>query len=291
MTPEELAALEEQRDVLLQSLRDLEVERAGGDVGDDDYQALKDDYTVRTAAVLRAIEAGKAAMRGTRPRRPGSRPPSSTGRPRTAPSGGPRSGRARSANQPVGRGQRTLAITLGVAFAIAAVAGLSVVLFSGGRGPGQPVTGSGPSTSTAGGTDRVAEALALENAGQAVDALKLYDEILKDEPNNVEALAYRGWLLKRAGLPDKAMESLDRAVALDPTYADAHFFRGMVLYQDRDDPAGAVVEFKAFLADNPPADFVGAVQEVLAKAEAAAEAKASGAPSPTTTVAPEPAAG
>jgi hypothetical protein len=72
-------------------------------------------------------------------------------------------------------------------------------------------------------------------------------------------------------------------VAVDPTFADAHFFRGMVLLQDRDDPAGAVLEFQAFLANDPPPDFVDAVGEVLAQAQAAATAKAAGA---TTTIAP-----
>jgi tetratricopeptide (TPR) repeat protein len=136
----------------------------------------------------------------------------------------------------------------------------------------------------------VAEALSLETQGKAVDALKVYDDILGQDPGNVEALTYRGWLLKRAGLPDQALESLDRAVAADPTFPDAHFFRGMVLYQDKDDPAGAVTEFQAFLADNPPADYVAQVQQVLAQAEAAAAAKAAGAPAPAADPATPPAA-
>jgi len=354
---EDLAGLEEQRDVLLKSLRDLEQEREAGEIGDDDYAALKDDYTARAATVLRAIEArpteggrrragaaGRARPAGSGRRRPpgvrvaGSRPsgsgagagrrPSrsqaagesgSSGSPAGAgrrpsrsqagvgtsqpgsqaaagtrrsgshgagtqsPSDGPgraRSGARRSSpNVPVGRRQRTLAISLVVAFAVVAMAGISVVLFAGGRTPGDPVTGSVPTTSVS--ASRVDEALALETDGKAVDALRLYDEILASDPDNVEALAYRGWLLKRAGLPDEALVSLDRAVAVDPTFADAHFFRGMVLYQDRDDPAGAVSEFEAFLANNPPPDFVDAVGEVLAQARAAAAAKAT----PTTTTA------
>ena len=61
MNPDALAALEEQRDFLLRSLRDLETEFAAGDVDDHDYRTLKDDYTVRAAAVLRAIDDGRAA--------------------------------------------------------------------------------------------------------------------------------------------------------------------------------------------------------------------------------------
>ncbi len=401
MNAEELAGLEEQRDILLKSLRDLEQERAAGEIGDADYAILKDDLTVRTAAALRAVEAGKVARgasrrgapgrggsartgaarpatrrnatrqgarrqpgghhdgapptvapptgarptgaRPTRARPTGARPtgapptgapptgapptgapptgapptgapptearltearpararptgarptgarptgaPSTGARPATARTNGARRAGASTGGGP-DRRRRSLGITLVVAFSIAAVAGLSVVLTAGDRDPGQPLTGSvpdaSPETSVPGeSSDRVAEALALENDGRAVDALKIYDEIIAGEPANAEALAYRGWLLKRAGLPDKALESLDRAVAADPTFPDAHFFRGMVLYQDMDDPAGAVAEFEAFLANDPPPDFVGGVQEVLAKARTAAEAKAAGAPTPS----------
>ena len=101
--------------------------------------------------------------------------------------------------------------------------------------------------------------------------------MLAEDPGNVQALAYKGWLLKRAGLADEAQESLDKAVAIDPRFPDAHFFRGMLLFQDRKDPAGAVVEFRAFLDNNPPAEMVPAVQDVLRRAEAEA---AAGAPAP-----------
>jgi tetratricopeptide (TPR) repeat protein len=285
VSTEQRTGLEEQRDLLLKSLRDLDAERAAGEMGDDDYQTLKDDYTARAAAVLRAIEAGRAGgARPTAARTPdrgqegsGREGPTRVG-PGRRPPGGSRRGRPRAAplRTPVRR-QRSVAITLGVAFAIVAVATISVVVFAGGRDPGEPVTGSVPGSPSA----RIAEALSLETEGRAVDALKLYDEVLREEPGNVEALAYRGWLLKRAGLPDKALESLDRAVAADPTFPDAHFFRGMVLYQDKGDPAGAVAEFEAFLANDPPPDFVGAVQQVLAEAEQAVAAKAAGAPAPT----------
>ena len=49
-----LARLEEEREFLLQSLRDLEREREAGDIDDADYARLRDDYTTRAAATLRA---------------------------------------------------------------------------------------------------------------------------------------------------------------------------------------------------------------------------------------------
>jgi tetratricopeptide (TPR) repeat protein len=160
-----------------------------------------------------------------------------------------------------------------------ALAGGSVFLLASDRQPGQQATGTVPDTPEA----KLALAHQYESQGQAVEALKLYDSILKQDPNNVEALTYRGWLLKLAGLADPAQATLDKAVSLDPTYGDAHFFRGMLLYQDRKDPAAAIPEFEAYLASNPPPETVDAVQGVLARAKAdaaGATTTSTSAPSP-----------
>ena len=49
--------LEEQRDFLLASLRDLERERQAGDVDDADYHALRSSYTARAADIIRRLDA------------------------------------------------------------------------------------------------------------------------------------------------------------------------------------------------------------------------------------------
>jgi hypothetical protein len=36
----------------------------------------------------------------------------------------------------------------------------------------------------------------LSSQGQDLDAIKLYDQVLKVDPRQPEALAYRGWLLR-----------------------------------------------------------------------------------------------
>ncbi len=262
-------SLQEQRDFLLDSLRDLERDRDAGDITEADYLELKDDYTARAAAVLRAMEAGpEPASRTESVRRP--RTPS-----RRTPSAGPRTTTTTVPSAGAGR-RRSLLVTLGVALAIVAIAGGSVAIFSGDREAGAPITGSIPGTAA----ERVSQAVQLDSQGQALEALKLYDSVLADDPGNVQALAYKGWLLKRAGLADEAQQALDMAVALDPRFPDAHFFRGMLLFQDRKDPAGAVVEFRAFLENNPPAEMVPAVQEVLKRAEAEAAAPQAPPPSP-----------
>ncbi|MHB8467048.1 MAG: hypothetical protein ACYDD7_19715, partial [Acidimicrobiales bacterium] len=57
------AGLGAQRDFLLGSLRDLDAERAAGDIEERDYEELRDGYTARAAAVLREMQAPVAADR------------------------------------------------------------------------------------------------------------------------------------------------------------------------------------------------------------------------------------
>lgn len=220
--------LEEERRFLLDSLRDLEREHDKGEIDEDDYQTLREDYTARAAEVLRALdEAPVDRDDEPAPRRP--------------------------------RNQKMVAwIVIG---AMVLLTGVGLIGLLGGGS--QPRDG-GPTTAA----EQLALAHEYDSQGQAVEALKLYDAVLDDDPGNVEALTYRGWLLKRAGLVDQAQEALDRAVALDPSYPDAHFFRGMLLYQDRQDPAAAIPEFERFLASNPPPETAAAVQGVLDRAKA-----------------------
>ncbi len=224
--------LQEERDFLIASLRDLDRERDAGELAEEDYVALRDDYTARAAAVLRAMEGGG------RSKEPG------TATVRRSP------------------GRRPVIVTAGVIVAVVALTAGAVTAFSGERRAGAPMTGSLPDSPQG----RMAQALQLESEGKAAEALKIYDELLRADPRNVQALAYRGWLLKRAGLPDLAMAALDQAVTIDPRYPDAHFFRGMVLYQDRRDPAAAVAEFRLFLSNNPPQEMVPMVEGVLKRA-------------------------
>lgn len=263
-TPPEdsLSALEEERDFLLRSLDDLDRELAAGDIDEDDYRALKDDYTARAAAVLRAIE----AVRSGRPEAASETHDQDQPRP-------PRS------KLKVG------AVCLAVAVA-AGVAGTLLVRSSDERLPGDPLSGDIAATGdTTEAARDLARARQFIGERQILEAIKVYDAILARHPHQPEALAYRGWLVRLAGVQAgnqemmaRGLEYLDRAVAADPGYPDAHFFRGLALYQDRKDPAAAVHEFRAFLASNPPPAMVPLVEDTLRRAEADAQATPSTAP-------------
>jgi tetratricopeptide (TPR) repeat protein len=220
---------------LLTSLRDLERERAAGDMAEADFLSLRDDYTARAAAALR----GGSAVAPAGPARPSSR-------------------------------GRSVAVALGV-LALAAGAGVAVARTAGERTPGASATGSITDT---GPGEKLSRASALSGQGRFLDAIKLYDEVLADDPANPQALAYRGWLVRLAGkqggdgsLIDKGLSYIDKAIAADPKYPDARFFRGEILLRDKNDPAGAVPEFKAFLANGGDPDMAAVVQQELGAAQ------------------------
>lgn len=214
---EGLAALEEERDQLARSLRDLEAEFAAGDLSPEDYTTLQDDYVVRTAAVLRAIEARQSP----------------------------------SAAHPTRRGPRRLLVGAAVvAFAVGA--GLLVARLAGTRTSGETITGDIRAStrqelatclelagtalrgSASGGAGSDGAAAGAAASQELLAAVKCYSEVLSRAPGNAEALTYRGWLLVRTGnaqLQQQAADDLDAAVASDPAYADARAFRAIVFYR------------------------------------------------------------
>ncbi len=58
LDPERKRQLEEERDFLMKSLDDLELEHDSGGIDDESYAELHDDYTARAAAVIRTLRDG-----------------------------------------------------------------------------------------------------------------------------------------------------------------------------------------------------------------------------------------
>ena len=291
----DLDALKEERDFLIRSLKDLDAEHEAGDIDEVDYQSLKDDYTVRTASVLRAIEARSA------PPRRKSRPAAST----TAASATAASATASApAAQGPGRtpaersrGRWRLAAVAALVLAVGSLAGWAVTASSGSRLPGQTATGNQQTTGTGqgssqgsgsqgsgsqgGGVDpRIAQASQLVNKGDVEGALKLYDAVLKDDPRQPIALGNEGWLIAQAGMAanpvrqdliDAGLSRIVAAEQIDSTYAAAHFFRGYVLFRGKNDPRDAVTELRLYLsAVDPSSPEVPQVEQLLQEATKAA---------------------
>jgi tetratricopeptide (TPR) repeat protein len=231
----------EERDFLLASLRDLEREREVGDIDETDYRELHDDYTRRAADVIKQLER-----------------------------------RARENDEIVAPrriGRRTVATVVVVAL-VAVSAGWLVASQSGQRLPGQSITG-GIEDSTA---SVLSQARAI-NFQDPATAIELYTTVLEIDPDNIEALTYRAWLIAliareatgdvRDAAYEAARSGLERAIALDASYADAQCFLGIVYFRFGNDAAAAKAALDTCQAMNPPAVVTSFVDAIVAEVDAA----------------------
>ena len=234
LDPDQLAALEEQRDFLLRSLADLDREHDAGDLEDDDYRTLKDDYTARAADVLRAIDDQRAAFDEARP-------PRSLG--------------------------RTFAWVAGVAvFAI--VSGVVVAGAMGARKAGESVSGGITVAQTS--TQKANECIPkMQSDPQA--ASDCFEKILTDDPENVVALTWSAWQLSLSAdnfdpvdaRTAKALAAvrLEEAVKSDPSYSYARAFRAIVAYRNGR-YQDAQQYLKEFEANDPAADAEAIIRQM-----------------------------
>jgi tetratricopeptide (TPR) repeat protein len=164
-------------------------------VDDADYEALRDDYTARAAAVLRAIEAGRKRFA----RR------------------GPRTDRRRG-------------VLIAVAVLVfAGVAGALVAQAVGRREVGEVISGDIDQSQT----EKLNEAGRRSAEGDYDAAIALYDEVLEVEPDNAEAMTYRGWLLTLDDQEADGLEALLAAATAHPSYPDVHAFLAIVFFRNR----------------------------------------------------------
>lgn len=259
LDPDTLVALEEERDFLLASLDDLEREHDAGDVDDADYDALRDDYTARAAAAIRALDDHAVLVRAARS----------------------------------DRSWLKIAAVLLIVAIIGGGVGLLVASSSGERDPNGSLTGDirasslGEIQTAKGFTGQAQQALQAGDSAKAVElyqqAIKSYGAALDIEPNNVEALTYRGWLLHNIAvqsgrgtavegeLDAAALESLDQALLIKPTYPDALVFRAVIATR-QGRPADALADLNALPAGSLPSAMAGLVENVRQEAEAAVAA-------------------
>ncbi len=155
-----------------------------------------------------------------------------------------------------------------VAAAVLVVAtgvGVLVARTAGERLPGDSATG----TIERGPTELLLEARSLLSSGQAVEALKRYDQVLVEDPLHPEALAYRGWLIRLSGNSAVGLEMVEAAMEADPDFPDAHLFKGVILLDDLGRREEAVVELRRFLELDADHELAEQARQTLARAEAA----------------------
>ena len=152
-------------------------------------------------------------------------------------------------------------------------AGWLVAASSGHRQPGDTISGDIRDSSIdqlAQANDYISQASAAQQAGDSdaavtayQNALDSYRKVLDAQPDNTEALTYRGWLLHVLALQasddiaqqldQDALTSINRAITVDPGYADARIFRA-IIFQRQGRNADATADLDAVdPAKVPPA--------------------------------------
>ena len=268
---EERIGLADERGFLLASLDDLEVERAAGDLTETDYLALRTTYERRVIDVVSSLADGSVSEEGA----------PAVGEPRW----GERSERRRWARR---------ALAVAAVAAVALGAGFMVDGSAGNRLPTQAITGSLP---PAIGNELIDAQDALVK-GDELQALKLFQAVLKAQPDEPEALTYWGWIVASSGaasgnksLLARGIASMEAAVKADPTYSSTYLLLGLT-HLGSGDPKAAMSELRHYLALGPPAADTRTAKAALAKAETEAAAPPShgkpppGPAAPTSTTAP-----
>ena len=231
--------LRAEQEFLLNSLRDLEREKAAGDIDNADYATLRDGYIARAATVTRELEGTAEAVE----------------------------------LQPRPWAKRIVVSIL--VLLIAAGAGVLVARQSGQRLPGQSSSG-GIEQSTSG-LLASARQLNFRDPGKAIELYTQVLKLEPDNPEALTyrswilALTARGatGTVKQVALAT-AVGDLLRAQKAEPDYPDAHCFLGIVYFRFLSNAKLAKPQIDTCKAMNPPKEVQSFVDSIAAEVNKAA---------------------
>lgn len=89
------------------------------------------------------------------------------------------------------------------------------------------------------------------------ESIDAYEKALSIGPQNADVWTDLGVMYRRSGKPEKAVEAFDTAMKTDPTHEISRFNKGIVLFHDLKDEAGALQAWESLLSINPAATSPG----------------------------------
>jgi tetratricopeptide (TPR) repeat protein len=230
--------LRHEQQFLLRSLRDLDNERAAGDIDDADYAALRDGYIARTAAITRELKGIESVMPA------------------------------------VQRGWVRRVLVIVCVIAIAAGAGIWVARQSGQRLPGQSASGAIEQSSS--GLLATARQLNFSDPGKAIELYTQVLKLEPDNPEALTYRSWILALTARAATGSvkqlalvTAVNDLLRAQKLDNQYPDAHCFLGIVYFRFLNSASLAKPQLDTCKAMNPPKEVQSFVDSIVAEVDKA----------------------
>ncbi|OLC11894.1 MAG: hypothetical protein AUH29_18235 [Candidatus Rokubacteria bacterium 13_1_40CM_69_27] len=262
--PDGREQLVERKRQVLRALREITFEHEAGHVSNDDYADLRARYEAEAAQVLTELD-----------RLGGERQP-----PAAAP------GRAEAPARAGWRHPLALAACAAALVAFGILLGAGIMRHSGpDPAAGVAMPGSRPlaaleaPAATPGesgpraispemlrGMLQAARASLLE--GRYGEAIAAYQAVLKRDPKNVDALTHLGLIVAIGGHADTALETFERALAIDPAYPPALLYRGQVLYETKRDADGAIRSWEKFLKVVPAGEDHERVKRLIAETRA-----------------------
>jgi tetratricopeptide (TPR) repeat protein len=230
--------LRHEQQFLLRSLRDLDNERAAGDIDDADYAALRDGYIARTAAITRELEG------------------------------------IESVTPAVERGWVRRVLVVVCVIAVAAAAGIWVARQSGQRLPGQSASGAIEQSTS--GLLATARQLNFSDPGKAIELYTQVLKLEPDNPEALTYRSWILALTARAATGSvkqlalvTAVNDLLRAQKVDNQYPDAHCFLGIVYFRFLNSASLAKPQLDTCKAMNPPKEVQSFVDSIVAEVDKA----------------------
>ena len=229
--------LRDEQQFLLRSLRDLDNERAAGDIDDADYAALRDGYISRTAAITRELNGAGAS-------------------------------------EAISRNWVRRILVIGCVIAVAAGAGIWVASQSGQRLPGESATGAIDQSSSV--ILATARQLNFSDPGKAIELYTQVLKLEPDNAEALTYRSWILALTARAATGSvkqlalvTAVNDLLRAQQVDDQYPDAHCFLGIVYFRFLNSASLAKPQLDTCKAMNPPEEVQSFVDAIVADVDKA----------------------
>ncbi|HEV8724819.1 MAG TPA: cytochrome c-type biogenesis protein CcmH [Candidatus Binatia bacterium] len=121
-------------------------------------------------------------------------------------------------------------------------------------------------------------------------AIEAFKKVLAADPNNPEAHSYMGFILVEAGHADGALLAFDKALSQAPNFPMALWGKGLVLYREKKDFAGAREALEKLLNLVPPGEERNEIGKLLAEIPAGGDQRsqpASSAPAAPSSLSPQ----
>ncbi|MDP2605150.1 MAG: cytochrome c-type biogenesis protein CcmH [Deltaproteobacteria bacterium] len=259
--PSPRAQLLQERSRLYTDLSELEFDYQAGRLSQADYAGLRRDIETTASTVLGNLDevaASAAREKGAEKRRPAAAKQTEVAQPKP--------------------GLRGWQVAVGAAFLLVFGLTLGVVLTNSLRprgGEGDSMTGDfltgTPTANKSDVSNLMQEGRAAFNKQDLRTAIAVFKKVLTADPNQPEANSYMGIILMQAGHADGALIALDKALSQAPNFPMALWYKGMTLYQGKQDHAGAREVFEKLLPLLPAGEDRNTIIKVLGEIAAAGQ--------------------